>query len=81
MSLPWVDYHQFMSGRLIALDKQPCVSLVLVGELWRRLFAMCVLRVMGTEVTSECKDDQLCSILKAGIGCSVHRVLDIYYTN
>ena len=39
---PWVAYHVFMSGRLIALYKQPGVHTVGVGETWRYLFANCV---------------------------------------
>ena len=38
-SPPWAAYCAFMSGRLIALDKQPDVRPVGVGETWRRLFA------------------------------------------
>ena len=56
-----------MSGRLIALDKQPVVRPVGVGETWRRLFDKCVLRVTGPEATSVCQDDQLCAGLKAVI--------------
>ena len=32
---PWATYHVFMSGRLIALYKQPGVHTVGVGETWR----------------------------------------------
>ena len=38
-----------MSGRMIALDKQPGVRPVKVGETWRCLMAKCVLRVTGQE--------------------------------
>ena len=31
---PWAAYCAFMSGRLIALDKQPGVRLVGIGETW-----------------------------------------------
>ena len=56
-SLPWEDYHTFMSGRLIALDKQPGVCPFGVGEMWRRLFTKIVLKVMGPEATMACQDD------------------------
>ena len=36
---PWAAYRTFMSGRLIALEKQPGVCLVRVVENWRRLLA------------------------------------------
>ena len=49
-SLPWVDYCAFMSGRLIALDKQPGVRLVGVGETGQRFFANIVLKVHRWEL-------------------------------
>ena len=45
---PWATYRAFMDGRLIALDKQPGVHPVTVGETWRRLFENCVMKVMGS---------------------------------
>ena len=58
-SLTWVAYRTFMSGHLIALDKQPGVRPVGVGETWRRLFAKIVLKVTGSESTMAFQDDQL----------------------
>ena len=46
-----------MSGRLIALDNPPGVRTVGVVEMWRRLFAKCVLKVMGYEATNVWRDD------------------------
>ena len=40
--LPWAAYNKSMSGRLIALYKQPGVHTVGVGETWRYLFANCM---------------------------------------
>ena len=37
-SLPLAAYCAFMSGRLVALDKQPGVCPVGVGEIWRYIF-------------------------------------------
>ena len=53
-SPPWAAYCAFMSGRLIALDKQPSVRPVGVGEMWRRLFANIILKVTGPESTISC---------------------------
>ena len=39
--------------RLIALDKQPGVRPVGVGETWRLIFAKIVLKVTGPETTME----------------------------
>ena len=69
-----------MSGRLIALDKQPGVLTVGVGETWRRLFAKYVLRVTVPEATILCQGDQLCARLKALIDGAVHRVQSIWDT-
>ena len=56
---PWTAYHALMSGQLIALDKQPEVSPVGVGETWRRLMEKCVLRVTGQEAKAACGTKQL----------------------
>ena len=46
---PWAAYRSLMSGRLIALDKQPGIRPVGVGETWRRLMAKCLLKVARPE--------------------------------
>ncbi len=56
-----------MSGRLIALDKNPGVRPIGIGELWRRLFAKCLLAVAGKDVTDECGIDNLIGEMSAGI--------------
>ena len=78
---PWAAYQGFISGHLIVIDKHPGIILVVIVETWRRLFAKCVLRVMGPEATNACKDDHICARLKAGIYGSVHDVQYIWYTN
>ena len=79
--LPWAAYHAFISGRLIALDKQPGVRPVGVGKTWRHIFANIVLNVIGTEATVACQDDQLCAGLKAVINGAVHGVQAIWDEN
>ena len=69
-----------MSGRLIVLDEHPRVFPFRVGEMWRRLFAKCVLIVAGIEATSACRDDELCARLKLVIGGAVHGVQAIWDT-
>ena len=44
---PWAAYRALMSGRLIALGKQPGIRPVGVGKTWQRLMAKCLLRVRG----------------------------------
>ena len=71
---PWAAYRSFVSGRLMALDKQPFVRPVGVGEMWRHIFTKIVLKVTVTEATIECQDDQMCAGIKVGIGRAVHGV-------
>ena len=66
-----------MSGRLIALDKQPIICPFRVRETWRRLFAKIVLKVTRPEALVVYQDYQMCARLKAVIGIAVHGVQDI----
>ena len=61
---PWAAYQEFISVRLIALDKQLGVRLVGVGETWRWLFSKCVMKFTWPEATHACKDYQICAGLK-----------------
>ena len=67
-----------MSGRLIALDKQPDMRPFGIGETWRHIFDKIVQKVAGPEVTMACQDDQLWSGPKAVIDGAVHRVQYIW---
>lgn len=64
---PWAAYRAFMSGRLIARDKCPGIHPIGIGEIWRRLFAKCLLKVTGAKATEACGTNQLCAGLKSGI--------------
>ena len=70
-----------MFGRLIALDKQPGVCLVGVGETWKRLFSNIVLKVTVPKAAMACQDDHLCAGLKAKIDGAAHGVQDIWDEN
>ena len=70
-----------MSCRLIALEKQPGVRPVGVGETWRRLFSKIILTVKGLEATMVCHDDQLCAGLKAGINGAIQGVQALWDEN
>ena len=67
-----------MSSRLIALDKQPGMRLVRVGETWRLPFAKILIKVTGPEATMACQDYQLCDGLKAEIYVKFHGVQAIW---
>ena len=51
---PWTAYRAFISGRLIALDKQPGIRPSGVGATWRHIFSKIVLKVMGKEAIIAC---------------------------
>ena len=70
-----------MSGQLVVLDKQPGVRLVVVGEMWRRIFDKILLKVTGPEATIECYNDQLCAGLKAVIDGAIHGVQALWDEN
>ena len=80
-SLPWSAYRAFISSRLIALDTQPGLCPVGVGETWRRLFTKILLKVTGPEATMACQDDQIWARLMAGIDVSTHRVQALWDEN
>ena len=69
---PWAAYWALMSGRLIALDKQPGIRPVGVGETWRQLMAKCLLKVAGPEAKTACDMTQLAGGLEAGIEGAIH---------
>ena len=48
-----------MSGRLIAMDKQPGIRPVRVGETWSRLMEKILLRVVGPEAKAACGTTEL----------------------
>ena len=70
--LPWSAYRALTSGRLIALDKQPGIRPVGVGEMWRRLIANCLLKVAGPEAKAACGTTQLAGGLEAGVEGVIH---------
>ena len=69
---PCASYRALMSGRLIALDKQPGIRPVGVGETWRRLMAKCLLKVAGPQAKGACGTTQLAGGLEARIEGATH---------
>ena len=70
----WAAIRDLMTNSLIALNKCPGVRPVGIGEIWRRLFAKCVLKITGTEAKEACGSAQFCADLEAGIEGAVHEV-------
>ena len=73
-SPPWAAYRAMRQGRLVALDKQPGVRPLGIGESWLRCVSKCVLRECGKEGKAACGSTQLCAGLEAGIEGAIHAV-------
>jgi hypothetical protein len=73
-SPPWAAYRALMSRRLVALDKQPGVRPVAIGEIWQRCIAKGNLVGSGAEAKGTCGSVQLCAGLEAGIEGALHAV-------
>ena len=69
---PWAAYCVMMSSRLSALDKQPGIRPVGVGETWRCLMAKCLIWVTGQEAKAGCRIEQLSGVAEAGIEGGIH---------
>ena len=67
-----------LACRLVALDKDPGTRPVGIGEVYRRLMAKCVLKIVGDRATHACGNLNLCAGLKAGIEGAVHAVRGAY---
>ena len=80
-SPPWAAYRAIMANRLIALDKCPGVRPVGIGEIWRRIFAKCVIVIAGGEAKEQCGDEQLCAGLEAGIEGGIHAARQAWTDN
>ena len=71
---PWAAYRALMSGRMIALDKQPGIRPVGVGETWRRLMAKCLLKVARPEAKTACGTTQMAGGLEVEIEGAIHAI-------
>ena len=65
-SPPWAACCAFISGRLVALEKQYGVRPVGVGQI--------VIKVIRPEATMTCQDEQLYAVLRAVIDGMFHGI-------
>ena len=75
--ISWLDIRIFMSSRLIALDKNPGVHPIGIGEVLIRILGKLMILITGIDVEEVCSVDQLCSGLKVGIEGAVHGLRDV----
>jgi hypothetical protein len=70
----WAAYCALMCRRLFALDKQPRVQPVAIGEIWHQCIAKGNLTGLGAQAKGACGSVQLCAGLEAGIEGALHAV-------
>jgi hypothetical protein len=75
---PWAAYRALMACQPVALDKEPGMRPVGIGEIFRRLLAKTILLVVGKYATCACGNLNLCAGLKAGIERVVHALRDTW---
>lgn len=72
---PFPAICALMAGRLVALDKQPGVRPIGIGEVFRQLMAKTNVRLTGYQATA-CGNFNLCAGMQSGIEGAVHAILN-----
>uniref|UniRef100_A0A8D8XEY0 Reverse transcriptase n=1 Tax=Cacopsylla melanoneura TaxID=428564 RepID=A0A8D8XEY0_9HEMI len=70
--------HALMSCRLIALEKNPGVRPIGIGECLTRILSECIIEVSKHDVKEVCQADQLCSGLNSGIEGAVRAMSQVF---
>ena len=76
--VPWARYRVLMSGRLVAIDKNPGVRPVGIGDAIRGFIAKCILEVTKGEAVLACGSDQLCAGLQNGCKSGIHAMHKLF---
>ena len=75
------DYALYRAAtitRLVALNKEPGVRPVGIGDIFMRLWSHCVHTATKPEATSQCAEVQLCCGLRSGIEANLHAVRHVF---
>ena len=79
--IPWCSIRALLANRLIALNKNPGVRPIGIGETLRRIVGKAICWATRSDVEVSSGVDQLCAGVKMGIEAAFHAVHDLFDSN
>ena len=76
--IPFQSIESLTACRLIALDKNPGIRPIGIGEILRRIIGKCVMTVTKGDITESSGPLQTCAGHKSGIEAAIHAMAEIY---
>ena len=70
--------HEFTASRLVALDKNPGVRPIGVGEIIRRVCSKAVLFSIRDDIQNVCGPLQTCTGIKSGVEAAIHAMREAF---